>query len=133
MNTSLLSRAPAAFLVLALILAVLLPGPALAQSSASASASASPSPGTAQYTQNAATADVGDAPGAFSENVTDGTEEVNETLTSGSVPSARASVPPDSAAENLTVLPDTGGAPLAALGAGLLLVAGGVCARRMLR
>ena len=69
-----------------------------------------------------------------------------------SVPPAGASVSPASSAgsaaptgssassasagsveEGLTVLPETGGAPLPALGVGLLMVAGGLCARRMVR
>jgi LPXTG-motif cell wall-anchored protein len=40
---------------------------------------------------------------------------------------------PSASASAATVLPETGGAPLLALGASVLLVAGGLVARRILR
>jgi hypothetical protein len=53
-------------------------------------------------------------------------------ITSAS-PSPPASVPTTSASTPPGVLPDTGGASLFALGAGALLVAGGLLARRIVR
>ena len=156
-------RILAPFILLPLVLVMALPTAASAQS---ASASASASPGASQYANglgsaaaaNGAAKDTGDIPPAFSDNVTNGAEVVNETMSGSGRSAAQASVPADPvpttsasagssslapaaadpaaanpAAEDLTTLPETGGAPLLALGAGLLLVAGGLCARRLLR
>lgn len=49
----------------------------------------------------------------------------------GAVPAGAASA--GAAAEDLTALPETGGASFLALGSGVLLIAGGLCARRVLR
>lgn len=156
MNTRISPRTATWLFVSMLILLPAFPTPATAQS-ASASASTSASPGSDQYATEGGdvtaandAVDAGDIPPAFSNNVTNGAEAVNEAMAARDAPSAKASISTtsapagsdptsssttNSAAENLTVLPDTGGVPLPALGAGLLRVAGagGLCAHRMLR
>ena len=164
MNSSLKPRVATSLFFLALTLVLIPASPAQAQSaSASASPNASASPGTVQYQDSFGSAaagvagannasDAGDIPPAFSKNVTNGAEAVNDAMadeapaaeasaSTGSAPSSSASagaVPADAAsagaaAEDLKVLPETGGASSLALGSGVLLVAGGLCARRMLR
>ena len=115
------------FLVLAALSALLLacPGQASAQGSASAS------PDASQYGDSSAPAmDVADIPPTVADNVDDGTGSVNEAMTDRGASPAAASPAAGSAAnpggENLTALPETGGAssaaPVAALGVGVVLL-----------
>jgi hypothetical protein len=110
--------------------------PATAQSS---------SPSAAQYADCssselaegacAAALDVGDGADTVAENAGQGTDAVNEAMT-GAEASAASSASPSASPESETVasitrLPETGGAPAAALGSGALLVLLGLAIRRI--
>ena len=140
-----------AALLLALAIAMFAPHtPALAQSV----------PSTCQYEtgpcpSSAEVQDLGDGADAFSENAGQGTDAVNEALDGPEASASAAGVSPNSvesvasaessspegeaasedgeAPASITRLPETGGASLAALGSGMLLVAFGLAARRLAR
>lgn len=117
-------------------------------------------PSTCQYEggpcpTSAEVQDLGDGADAFSENAGPGTDAVNEALGEPEASANASSVSPGSvesvasaesssteggaaseegeAPASITRLPETGGAPLAALGSGVLLVAFGLTAHRLAR
>lgn len=137
---------PTAALLMVLAMATFAPHtPALAQSA----------PATCQYEpgpcpSSAEVQDLGDGADAFSENAGQGTDAVNEALEEPEAPADASTVPAVASAtassaspENgsarsnteepveITVLPETGGAPLTVLGSGVLLATLGLITRKV--